>query len=427
MAVADAFDAARHCAVFYNSDSADSTALATFYCNERGIPYANRKGFAMGSAQAWGGEDWLAIFTEAAEHCDSIDAQHIGVCAGSPNTITVPDDGDVDRPISLLVAFSLCKRIRDAGKALRSLPGGSGDNNIGLDPGTGGGSDELTGGSPETDFPNVVEAYSDPDYQAVLVGGTHSLTETFLRFKSGFRWQDQDKLPGGLIGLQTWPNASHDASLLAKSKLIIQRAVQSETPIASARSKPIVVGITGYTALSGYFPPARTALIVKKFANAGFTNLIYWRQNGTATDSAETALAPSPQSWNNLDLEAGTVTPFEGWMFFGQGFKNYADCAEATWLSQCLPQTGALHIGGWSDHVLWAGARQELASNSKGGVGGIGSPTNCAHITAFEALRQTDFAMALLAGRTLAEAAFLTHPQRQYAVGDPLYRPIRPS
>lgn len=419
MSVTDVWDFAQHTAIVYNTSVADSLSVALYYASERGIPAANLIGFAMGTGNAWAYDAarMANLWVPLRNHLLGIGAQCVLAAAGCPNQWIGKSSGDgvTDKPLHLVSLLSAAKRIVNRNTEVRVNDLGSG-NNIAWDVA---GSQSLFDANPSGPW---ITGGADSRYQSAVTTSGQAINpdRVFRKFATGWQtssWAAQDVLPCGLIGWQTYPDTTHPVDLFDKSKAIIRRGVQNEVPLATAKGKKILVGIDNLD--STYTPAAAAALMVPELAARGFTNVTYWYDSSVAADPTSLLLAPSAgaAAWDNTDLDAETVTPFTYWMGFGYAFAN---SKYSTWNGQLDADKATSLCAGQSDISEWV--RQVQAD---GGIGGLGSPRDCAHLTTVTAGVQYDVMCALLDGRSLAEAMMLTYPGRHVAVGDPLMRPVR--
>lgn len=425
MAVVDSWGFAQRAAIVYNTSVADSLAVAMYYASERGIPAANLIGFAMGTTDTWAYDAgrFANLWTPLRNHLITIGAQCVLTAAGCPHKIEVKlnSDGVTNIGLYLPSLLAAAKRIYSFGGAVTCVDQGSG-NRLAWNP-----TDNKPVFAPRPGINNDVwqtasdyaESYTDSRYQAAVASSGAALDpdRLFYRIRTSWRqtWDTQDTMPAGVIGWLTYPDTTHPVDLLARSKDVIRRGVQNELPIASARSQKILVGIRSLDSI--YTPTASAALMVPELAARGFANVTYWYDSSASSDATSLLLAPSPAIWNNVTLDAGTVTPVNYWMGFGYAFANDK---WATWNTQLVPTKGGTTAVGLSDSCHWL--RQVQAD---GGIGGLGTPRDVAHATVQTGGIQYDVMCALLDGRSLAEAMMVTYPGRHVAIGDPLMRPVR--
>lgn len=249
-------------------------------------------------------------------------------------------------------------------------------------------------------------------------------------------------VPTGLIGYATSAeDGTFPADLYDKSRIILAKSSNTQGRLATVKSRTVMLAVsdlfTGWTA-------RRDAYLGKQLIDAGFTNVKYWYAdtNSAQLDTVADSLLPVSGGinatgigdWTEAKLDAGGTPPSNPASVtyrygFGIGFKNDK---QDDWSDQMIPDSaGGLHIGGASYGCWWAKKAHKDAGHSAIFHPSLGHtpPTSGDmygwHQTAFEQGKQLDIQLAVVAGKTLTEAAFLGLEYTQLAVGDPLARMVQ--
>lgn len=431
MTVRDKLDIAAHAVVVVNSDHADSQTTANRYCAMYGIPTANQFPYSLGLNVTWAYSPgrlagfWADLYAKVV----AVDAYAVFCTAGCPVKMEFRDTTDT---ISVNANFAhivgLVKRI--IAQNAEPLMADTGD---GYNPMRG--ADSLVWfcdlatqhkGSPTTGYDTTavttaLEVVDDADWLAA--GGSTATNHKFTQYKSGWNgdYSIMDNLLTGVIGYYNFEDASHPATptLWDYSRVILGKAGNFQIPAAAQSARKVLVAITELDSTWG--TAAKQALMGKKLIDLGL-DVDYWH-SATPTGVTETLLpAAGGLGWTVATLDANTASPSVTFQIgIGTGFQNNE---QSSWgVQDMLPSTdGGLFLGGASNGNRWA-----AHCRTTGGLCGIShTATNEGgyHQGAKVQSKYLDAFLALLAGRTLCEAAWCTLEYSHLATGDPLMRPF---
>lgn len=430
--ISNASPLAKYTVVVYNTSVAASEQVADYYCQIRGIPTANKIGFAMGTGATWAWRaDWythllVPLYAKVAE----VGAKAVLAAAGCPHSVLfttalgAPNVAGVYLPTVLASVKALyCAGgepwVEEANVNLLRSP---------LAPGSVAG---WQGGNP----PPFEDGSLLPAAETALdVGARASESPVYpwtSRLTATWRseWDESAFLLKGLVGYSTWPDATHAVDLYDKSKAVIDRAVANEYPLAEARKQKVLVGMD-YTS-TGSTGTIYDALTISLLKQNGFENVVYWNEQGLGK-AATDCLAPAPEKFGGAttlgaraQIAAGLAPPQNPWLVFGIGWDNgdVNPTPSAVWATFLgLVGRGVCFVGA-SYGLQWSRLAQ-----ANGGIGGNGSPSDVAHISYTYIVRGNSIFLALLAGLSICEAEVagyvLDYATAGGVIGDPLMRPI---
>jgi hypothetical protein len=427
----------------YNTDVAASGTFALSYCAEYGIPAAQRVGLALGTAnvRAYDSESTIyGLIEDIRDACMASSASIVIVGAGCPTALGLltanytangSNDGQAFDFVHLACA---AKRIVAQGYMPRTVADGSGGYQL---------QRKINGAWTSnqafytTDLvtrvaedSGLIELYNDEDYDDAITaagaGDGEGVVNQIVRYVSGYdgNCSSADVLPGGFAGYYTHEEATHPADLHAKSIAILNRAIASEGRLAALTARKVfcaAYGLSGAQTEAG--KTARASLMGKKFDDAGL-QLTYITETGA--DAAAEYLLPesgSHSDWTPANLDAGTAAgpAITADVLCGWGFSNVDPTV--AWDDRITPTVNGLFLGGKSGNGKWGKWCQVAGGHSAiimqievGGTHALSGTTLA---------RQTDAVLALLDGRSLAEAAWCGYQGALYAIGDPLLRPFQ--
>lgn len=438
MAVVDADEMAAKAVVVYNTDVAASGNVADYYCAVRGIPLANKIGFAMGTDPylwPWDANRFANFYTPLYEKVIQVGARAVITAAGCPNYLECRAVNDFNLGIiPLAPVCGMVKAIYPTGAQPRVNPNNDdSDDFITLRDGSV--TPGVNGNALRQDI-NVRAAgffqiNQSADYNTAYTAGGLSWEDGRNLYEPlpGFRrdYSRLNYLPYGVAGWMIQYGATgsaHPVTLEADSKTIINRLQGKTQTLAQARGRRIVVSIGNITANSSLAPAARSAIIVKEFQNAGFTDVQYFYTSSVGDTAAELLAPSASQSFSLANLDAGTVSRSNIWLMVGYGLLNsrWNPASSPTWrpgsVPHLAPASDGLIIGGLSDHQHWS--RYWMADGGAGGLGRLSHPTQFTGSYHWERVR------SMLRGETLAEMCFWQKSDFDFVpIGDPLYNPIR--
>jgi hypothetical protein len=440
----------------YNSDVADSSAFASRYCSEYGIPNNanNRLALALGTAanqRAYDDEATIyGLIEDIADAAIAVDANGVIVGAGCPAALKLLTDNSTADGSNDGGAFDFVhlagasKYIKTLGYAPRVTADGSGGYNLRKKLGGAwtAGADLFTPMQTltynATNFSAAFEAVENSDYQtAVDANGGNAVYgayNSWCQYKAGWDgdFSQYNFLPCGWAGYWSFEEATHPITLLADSLAILNRAIASAGRRSSLLTRKVLCGLGFLSAGQAIGNAPRFSTVAKRFIDLGFDVDYFYTD---ATDQAGDDLVPwagaygSPVQWNGDTLNDGTASGSVSYAIaFGPAFTNNSEAGGSgtVWhgaAEHIRTTANGLWIGGKSNNARWVKANQ-----TEGGHSGFamqhevgGNHSNSSNCLA----RLTDATMAILDGYTLIEAGFVGYRGGFYPVGDPLLRPFR--
>lgn len=429
----------------YNTDVTDSVDFAKAYCGEYGIPTSQRVGLALGTAaniRPYDSEATIyALLEDIYDAVVSANATHVIVGAGCPTALgLLTNDYSVGGSNSgghfdFVHLATAVKRIIALGYLPRVMNDGAG----GYTPTTKGGAGNwypfyvlfttvILGRVEEV--PTILELYNDPEYDAAIAAAGPGYGEDdanrFVRYKSSFNgdFSSSDVLPGGFAGYYSYEETTHPSDLYDKSVAILNRAIASEWRLSALGARKVfstAYGLSGVQSDIG--KTARASFATKKLGDAGL-QVTYITDTGS--DAAAEYLLPesgSHSDWTPDNLTDGTASPpaITADLMFGWQFQNVDPTIH--WDDRITPTANGNFIGGRSGNGTWgkwcqvAGGHSAIIQQVTVG----GTHANTANSLAYQA----DAVLALLAGKSLADAAFCSLSGTLTAIGDPLLRPFQ--
>lgn len=431
--ISNASPLAPYTVLVYNTDVAASEQVADYYCQLRGIPLANKIGFAMGTGDYWAWRaNWHStVITDMYTKVMTVGAKAVLTVAGCPHYAMFTDTLGVTNSVGvhLPVFLSNVKALYCAGGEPRA-DGTSAIHTL-YSPLAPGSIPYMQSGNPA---PFLEEGYLPVAVAAIAVGdaaaqypvwpGTQELSPTWHG-----EWDQSAFLLRGLVGYSTWPDAVHPADLYTKSKAVLDRAVANEYPLAEARKQKVLVGMD-FTS-GGDTGTIHDAVTIALLKSNGFEDVVYWNEQGLGKVGTD-CLAPVPEKFGGTTtadartrIANGLAPPQNPWLIFGIGWDNgdVNPTPSAVWASFLgLVGRGVCFVGA-SYGRMWARLVQ-----ANGGIGGNGSPQDVAHIGSDYITRGNSILLALLGGLSLCEAEIAGYYVRSHSaggvIGDPLMRPI---
>jgi hypothetical protein len=227
-----------------------------------------------------------------------------------------------------------------------------------------------------------------------------------------------DNLLTGLIGYATLQEGTHPATLWDLSRVILGKAGNFQIPASAQGSRVALVcpqNLSGNTTVE-----SKTALIGKKLIDLGL-DVRYWYPDSPGAVSEALLPVAGEDNWTTGQLDASTASPTCTYrLAIGAGFANNK---EATWNSTMIPSTsGGLFCGGQSYGNLWG--KQSMVDAGHSSIIHIQSEEYNFHQSARHQQHLTDIWLNLIAGKTLAEAAWCGLEFTFLSIGDPLCRPF---
>lgn len=422
MGVRDLTTLALKSVVIVNTDVAASQQVADRFCAMYGIPTSNQFVYAMGTAVVWpyAAGRLAGFWTDLKAKVDSVGAYAVFTTAGCPVGIrlqTLDELSQANVNFSLLVGF--VKRIMALGYEpypLDTTDGFVAGRNDSFSLASTGASHKTKGAYDQTAIETALQLGTDADYLAA--GGTTGTEYQVTTYKSGWNgdYSIMDNLLTGHIGYYTQEEASHSASLWDLSRVILGKAGNLQTPIANQSSR---VAIVCPWSLGSYCYDSMQALIGKKLVDLGL-DVKCWYRSDTPSALAE-SLLPETATWTTGQLDANTASPdYTSYYSIGSGFDNGK---HATWNTTMIPQSaGGVFCGGASYGYRWG--KQYMVDAGHSYVAHIGSGAYGWHQGATVQGKHVDIWLNLIAGRTLAEAAWCGLENSFLSCGDPLARPF---
>lgn len=425
MGVRDVLTLAQKAVILVNSDVAASQQVADRFCAMYGIPTANQFTYAMGTNVLWEftSERFGSFWTDLYAKVQSVGAYAVLSTAGCPVGIEVPDQDGVEGingdGLNFALLIGLVKRIYAAGKEPRLYlsPG------IGYYPMVGPSYTDYLIDTGASHKPNQVQDSAainallqlgaDP---LLTAAGSTTQEYYFTTYRSASpNFSTVDNLLTGHIGYYTQSEATHPSDLWDRSRILLGKAGNLQIPASQQSARRVLVCPETLNS-SAYCHDSKQALIGKKLQTLGL-DVKYWYP-GTPSAAAE-ALLPvaSEYNWTTGQLDAGTASPTCTFtLAVGCGFENLKD---PTWKSTMIPSTsGGVMCCGKSDGDQWGKTGMVDAGHSYIEHARIYNW----HQGATQQGKVADIWLNLIAGRTLAEAAWCSLEGTFLAVGDPLCR-----
>jgi hypothetical protein len=434
---ANASPLAQYTVLVYNTSVAASEQVADYYRQLRGIPTANKIGFAMGTGDYWAWRaDWHAtVLTPLYSKVMAVGAKAVLTVAGCPHIAVVSgvDAGAANAYVLLDTFLAAVKPLycgggepcaKNNGNGVDLYPALRGQISYASD------RDSPRAFNPETLLPQAATA--------VAIGSStvQPHTSTVSGAWQG-EWDQRAFLLRGIVGYVTYPDTSHPVDLYDKSKAILDRAAANEYSLVEARKQKVLVGMD-YTA-TGSDGTIHDALTVSLLLENGFENVVYWNEHGLGKPGTD-CLAPAPETFGGsttadafqqiLDGNAPTQDP---WLMFGIGFENgVAVVGSDPEFTQTNQDNWMAFLGLQNKGVCFVGAsygsRWSTLVQRNGGIGGNGSPSDFAHAGSVYIVRGASIFLSLLQGMSLCEAEVAQY-EDSYGTsggvyGDPLMRPI---
>jgi hypothetical protein len=438
VAVVDASPLADKAVVIYNTDVAASGTFTDWYMAKRGIPSANKIGFAMGTDPylwAFDANRFANFYTPLYDKVMAVGARAVITAAGCPNYIACKTVNDFNDGITPLAnTAGLVKRIYATGAAPR-VDAGDDDSGDLITPRDGSVTPGVTGASLRKNITERAAGYyqtvqSSAYNSAYTAGGlTWEDGKNLYEPTSALR-RDYSKLMDLPCGVAGWmiqygaTGSSHPGTLLADSQAVVNRLQGKTQTLAEAQGRRVLVWIGAGTANSSNGPAARYAIIVKELQDAGFTDVQYVYTSGGSDTAANQLAAPGGAAFTLANIDAGSVTRTNVWLSVGCGLLNdrWNPASSPTWRPSSVPYitpaSDGLTIGGLSDHQHWV--RYWMADGGAGGFGRLSHPTSFTNGYHWERVR------SMLRGETLCEMDYWQkEPFDFVAIGDPLHNPIR--
>lgn len=428
MGVRDSMTLAKRSVIIVNSDVADSQTIANFYCAMYGIPTSNQFVYAMGTNVLWEytADRYATFWTDLYNKVISVDAYAVFVTAGCPVGIELLEQATGTENVAgyginlgLLVGF--IKRIVSFGGEPQIL------SDAGYYPVHSGGTvlyDSVAShkaaptGIYVDNISTALQLAADADYTAA--GGLTTTDYQFTTYKSSWNgdFSIMDNLLTGLIGYATLQEGTHPANLWDLSRVILGKSGNFQIPASAQGSRVALVcpeNLSGNTTVE-----SKTALIGKKLIDLGL-DVRYWYPNAPGAVSEALLPVAGEDNWSIAQLNASTAAPTCTYQLgIGVGFENGK---EATWATTMIPSTsGGLFCGGKSYGNLWGKANMVAGSHSS--IIHIQTEEYGWHQTARQQQHMNDIWLNLIAGKTLAEAAWCGLEYTFLAIGDPLMRPF---
>jgi hypothetical protein len=438
VAVVDASPLADKAVVIYNTDVAASGTFTDWYLAKRGIPSANKIGFAMGTDPylwAYDASRFANFYTPLYEKVMTVGARAVITAAGCPNYIACKQvDNTTDGLTPLANTAGLVKRIYATGAQPRVNAGNddSGDfitlRDGSVTPGVQGTAlrQEIT-----VRAAGYLQTVQSAAYNSAYTAGglTWEDGKNLYEPTSALR-RDYSKLTDLPCGVAGWmiqygaTGSSHPGTLLTDSQAVVNRLQGQTQTLAQAQGRRVLVCIGNTTANSSLGPAARSAILVKELQDAGFTDVQYFYATSVGDTAAE-QLAPSASaSFTLAQIDAGSVTRSNVWLVVGYGWPNdrWNPASSPTWrpasVPYITPASDGLIIAGLSDHQHWS--RYWMADGGAGGFGRLSHPNVFTGTYHWERVR------SMLRGETLCEMDYWQKSAFDFvAIGDPLHNPIR--
>lgn len=424
--ISNASPLAPYTILVYNTSVAASEQVADYYCQLRGIPKANKIGFAMGTVGVWAWQaDWFtSVISPLGDLITSVGAKTVLAVAGCPHGVAVTDLNGTTTTVSMPDFLSAAKALycSHAEPVASSTPVGQSVKSAANPTGP-----IIVRAAASPYLPNAYDAIADTAYQIGEELEQPALASTWLADISPTwqgEWESHAYLLSGVVGYAMYPDNSHPGDLYTRSKDILDGAVANEFPLEIARQKKVLIGqMYSHSGASGVAFDAHTVALLR---TAGFTNVVHWNEIGLGKVQAD-SMAPTPATFGGATtadakarITAGTAPTQDPWLLFGIGFSNeyYAD---ANWIAFVGASGKGVSFVGASSGYYWARMLQ-----SNGGIGGAGSPGAYAHIGESYIIRSASICNALLKGFSLCEAhlAQWNDYSAGHVIGDPLMRPI---
>jgi hypothetical protein len=429
MTVRDKLDIAAHAVVIVNSDHADSQTIADRYCAMYGIPTTNQFVYALGSSVTWAYSAgrlagfWADLYAKVV----AVDAYAVFVTAGCPVKMEFRDTTDTSSVnANFAHMVGLVKRIIAQNAEPLMLSAGDGYYPMRAADTLYSFCDSVAShkGSPATGYDvtavtTALEVVDDSDW--IAAGGGTETSDKFTQFKSSWSgdYSIMDNLLTGVIGYCTHEDASHAATttLWDNSRTLLGKAGNFQIPASLQSARKVLVAVTSLD--NDWGTIHKQSLMGKKLIDLGL-DVDYWH-SATPTGIAEDLLpAAGGLGWTNATLDAGTATPTVTFQIgLGTGFQNGK---QSTWAGDMTGSTsGGLFLGGASYGSRWAASLRAAGFSA---ISHTGTNEGGFHQTAKVQSKYLDAFLALLAGRTLCEAAWCTLEYTHIATGDPLMRPF---
>jgi hypothetical protein len=427
--VANASPLAPYTVLVYNSSVPASEQVADYYCRMRGIPTANKIGFAMGTLSSWAWRsDWYsAVIAPLYAKVQAVKAKAVLTVAGCPHSIVLTNSaGGSNVAVHLPLFFSAVKALYgavgepladDVGSGVHRMKSALSPSSLTI--GQAGEADAYTSGV----LPITVKAVAE----GAALGQSSLITPSTETVVSSWQseWDRSAVLLPGIVGYSTWPDTTHPEDLYSKSVAVLDRAAANEFGIADARKKKILVGLQSTT--GGGSTTIYDGLLVSLLKENGFSNVVYWNAQGLGKPATD-CLAAAPETFGAVNtagatarITAGLAPPQDPWLVFGIGFDN-AYSSDTEWGEFLGLQNKGVSFVGASNGLKWARFVQDL-----GGIGGNGSPTDVAHITSNYISQNASIFLALVNGLSICEANQISAAVSNgfgVTIGDPLMRPI---
>lgn len=431
MGVRDLTTIALKSVVIVNTDAVDNASqlVANRYCAMYGIPLSNQFPYAMGTAVEWAysAGRFAGFWTDLYAKVQAVGAYAVFTTPGCPVGMTLQDIGETTTGpanFSLLVGF--VKRIYALGHAPYALMDGavahpSSDGSFALYDSVANHKGNPTVGYDRTAIQAALQVGTDADY--VAAGGTNSNDFWFTTYRESWSgdYSTVDNLLTGHIGYFTHSAASHPASLFDLSRPILGKSgnLQSDPTGRVALVCPWRIGGNDYS------HDSKQALIGKKLVDLGL-DVKCWYYTGSPSAVA-TALLPATATWTTGELDAGTATPdYTPQYCIGSGFDNWkcgSTLSTHDWTTTIHPHTdGGIFSGGASYGDDWGQQFHTTAGHTY--IAHMSSYADGYHQVGKTQSKHVDVWLALIAGRTMAEAAWCGLEYSFLACGDPLARPF---
>lgn len=429
MGVMDRTTLALKSVVMVNSDVAASQQVADRYCAMYGIPRANQFVYAMGSDVVWAYDSgrYAGFWTDLLAHVTSIGAYAIFSTAGCPTGIylrNIADDGNV--PVNFALLLGVVKRFMAYGYEPKGVLS-SGDaypadlSSISFYDSVANHKGEQT----QWDSALIASALETAlDSEHTDAGGLTGSEYQFTSYRTGWsgNFAAMGNLLTGHIGYYSSNDASHSASLWDLSRVILGKAGNLQRPLSAQTSVVALVcpQWIGGTSPGTYSAESKQALVGKRMVDAGL-DVKHWYVNSTT--AAANALLPTSGEypWTVGELDSNTTATDCTYTYaVGCGFANGS---HDTWDESMIPSdNGGIFCGGQSYGNRWGKHVQRLKGFSY--VAHMGTDEYNDHQGEKQQSKICDIWLALLAGKTLAESAWLSREFSFLAVGDPLMRPF---
>ena len=432
MGVRDVLTLAQKAVIIVNSDVAESATVATRYRAMYGIPSANVLTVAMGTNVLWEytADRFAGFWTDLYNKVQSVGAYAVFTTPGCPVGIELlqpngtEDINGAGVNFALLVGF--VKRIIANGYEPRvsgsfyPMKGPNFDEYL---------FDAASGtnhkGAQTTDataIASLVTLGTDATHQAAGATNTDAFKFTLLRGANS-NWSTVDNLLTGHIGYYTQDEATHPAGLDTLSWPVLGKAGNLQKPAASQSGVSVLCCPQTLTA-SDYCHESSQALIGKKLSDLGLS-VSYWYPSAPGAVAEALLPAASGLGWTSGALDANTTTPASVTYQYAVGC-GFANSKSTTWGGAAKPMrastSGGLVCCGQSDGDEWG--KQAMVDSGHSYIQHIRETAYSYHQTARQQGKMVDIWLNLIAGRSLAEAAWCGLEWSFLAVGDPLARPF---